>query len=537
MRSTRILTTSQIRKLEADWIKKCGHNWSQVLMEVAGRGAAKIALKMWELDPGEVFILCGRGNNGGDGMVIGRYLTLWGVPVSVWLVSKNDSSEVDMSTEESQTNRTILENLGVDITVSNESPQQAMMDATLIVDALFGTGLDRDLDGTFRTAVDAINRSGKSVISVDMPSGVNSDTGKVMGSAVRADHTVTFGYLKPGLLCHPGASLAGDLSVIDIGLPDADEDDQPIITLITSDYVRGLLPPRPTDSNKGTFGSVLTIAGSLGMSGATLLSSQSALRAGAGLSLLATPKTLVLNLPPGEVIYHAIPETKDFSIGLDAIKEVEKLVERVTAIILGPGLSTKDETVSFVHKFVKDCLSENDKPCIIDADALNAIAKDTSVMPSSAEHIVLTPHPKELSRLLDCSVQEIQEDRINAASKAAEKFGCVVVLKGAHSVVASPDGDLFINPTGNAGMASAGAGDVLSGIIGGLLAQGLKPIDAATVGVYLHGAAGDYAALELGETGMIAGDMMSAIPFAISNIEKGDSSELEQQLTGVIASE
>ncbi|MBS1955478.1 MAG: NAD(P)H-hydrate dehydratase [Cyanobacteria bacterium SZAS-4] len=537
MRSTRILTTSQIRKLEADWIEKCGHNWSQVLMEVAGRGAAKIALKMWELDPGEVFILCGRGNNGGDGMVIGRYLTLWGVPVSVWLVSKDDSTELEMSSQESQTNRTILESLGVEVTVSNESPQQAMMEATLIVDALFGTGLDRDLDGTFRTAVDAINRSGKSVISVDMPSGVNSDTGKVMASAVRADHTVTFGYLKPGLLCHPGASLAGDLSVIDIGLPDADEDDQPIITLITSDYVRGLLPPRPTDSNKGTFGSVLTIAGSLGMSGATLLSSQSALRVGAGLSLLATPKTLVLNLPPGEVIYHAIPETKDYCIGLEAIKEIEKLVERVTAIILGPGLSTKDETVSFVHKFVKDCLSENDKPCIIDADALNAIAKDTSVMPASADHVVITPHPKELSRLLDCSVQEIQEDRIKAASKAAEKFGCVVVLKGAHSVVASPEGDLFINPTGNAGMASAGAGDVLSGIIGGLLAQGLKPLDAATVGVYLHGAAGDYAALELGETGMIAGDMLSAIPFAISNIEKGDSSELEQQLTGVIASE
>ncbi|RTL39252.1 MAG: NAD(P)H-hydrate dehydratase [Candidatus Melainabacteria bacterium] len=537
MRSTRILTTSQIRRLEADWIEQCGSNWSQVLMEVAGRGAAKIALKMWENDPGNVIVICGRGNNGGDGMVIARYLHMWGLPVSVWLVSKDSSPKIEMSTVESKTNRTILENLGVDVTVSNESPLHALSEVTLIVDALFGTGLDRDLEGAFRTAVDAINRSGKSVLAVDMPSGVNSDTGKVMGSAVRADHTVTFGYLKPGLLCHPGANLAGDLSVIDIGLPDADEDEQPIITLITSDYVRGLLPPRPTDSNKGTFGSVLTIAGSLGMSGATLLASQSALRTGAGLSLLATPKTLVLNLPPGEVIYHAIPETTDYSIGTSAIKNVEKLVERVTAIILGPGLSTHDETVSFVHTFVKDCLAENDKPCIIDADALNAIAKDTSVIPASAEHIVLTPHPKELSRLMDCSVQEIQEDRVKAASDAAAKFGCVVVLKGAHSIVASPDGELFVNPTGNAGMATAGAGDVLSGIIGGLLAQGLKPTDAAAVGVYLHGAAGDYAAAEIGETGLIAGDIMSAIPFAISNIEKGDASELEQQLTGIIAAE
>jgi NAD(P)H-hydrate epimerase len=531
MRSTRILTTAQIRKLEADWIKKCGHNWSQVLMEIAGRGTAQTALKMWHNDPGSVFVLCGRGNNGGDGMVVARYLHLWGVPVSVWLVSKDDSAVLDMSTEESNTNRAILESLGVDVVVSNESPENAMSEATLIVDALFGTGLDRDLEGSFRTAVDAINRSGISVISVDVPSGINSDTGKVMASAVRADHTVTFGYLKTGLLCHPGASLAGDLTVIDIGLPDASEDEHPIVTLITSDYVRGLLPPRPTDSNKGTFGSVLTVAGSLGMSGATLLASQSALRVGAGLSLLATPKTLVMNLPPGEVIYHAIAETKDFSIGVDALKEVEKLIERVTSIILGPGLSTKDETIEFVHKFVKELLVEDDKPCIIDADALNAIAKDTSVMPSKAKHIVITPHPKELSRLMDCSVQEIQEDRVKAALTAASKFGCVVVLKGSHSIVAGPDGEVFINPTGNAGMATAGAGDVLSGIIGGLLAQKLSPLDAATAGVYIHGAAGDVAALELGETGLIAGDIMNGIPFAITNIEKGESSDLEHQLS------
>lgn len=530
MRSSRILTTSQTRNLEADWIKKCGNNWSQVLMEVAGRGAAQVALTMWEEDPGDVVVMCGRGNNGGDGMVIARYLHLWGVPVSVFIVSKDDQTDVEMSTEESRVNKTIVSDLGIDIIVSNESPQTALADATIIVDALFGTGLDRDLDGPFRAAVDAINRSGKSVLAVDMPSGVNSDTGKVMGAAVRADHTVTFGYLKTGLLCHPGAALAGDLSVVDIGLPDADENEKPIITLITSDYVRGLLPPRPNDSNKGTFGSVLTIAGSLGMSGATILSSHSALRVGAGLSLLATPKSLVLNLPPGEVIYRAIPETADTSIGLAALKEVEKLTEKATALILGPGLSTHEETVKFVHKFVKECLIEDDKPCIIDADALNAIAQDTSVIPQSAEHIVITPHPKELSRLLDKSVQEIQENRVKAATSAAEKFNCIVVLKGSHSIVASPDGEVFINPTGNAGMATAGTGDVLSGIIGGLLAQGLKPIDAATVGVYIHGAAGDYAAMELGETGLIAGDIMNAIPFALTNLEKGGASDLELQL-------
>lgn len=532
MRSSRIATTTQIRKLEADWIKQCGHSWAQVLMEIAGRGTAQAALKIWQNEPGGVLVLCGRGNNGGDGMVVARYLYLWGVPVRVWLVSKESDNKLKMSTDEANTNKDILENLGVEVVVSNLSPEREISESTLLIDALFGTGLDRDLEGPFRTAVDVMNRSGKSVVAIDIPSGINSDSGKVMGAAVRADHTVTFGYLKPGLLCHPGATLSGELCVIDIGLPDL-EDANPELTLTTSDYVRGLLPPRPTDSNKGTFGSVLTIAGSLGMTGATLLASESALRVGAGLSLLATPKTLVLNLPPCEVIYHAIAETSEYSISKNAIKEVESKLEKVNAVILGPGLSTHDETVAFVHEFVSETLAESQKPCIIDADALNAIAKNTSVIPKNAEHIVLTPHPKELSRLMECSVQDIQADRVKSAQDAAIKFGCIIVLKGSRTVVAAPDGQVFINPTGNPGMATAGAGDVLSGIIGGLLAQGLKPIDAATAGVYIHGAAGDVASNEIGETGVVAGDIMNAIPFAITNIEKGDMSELERQLYAV----
>ena len=528
--SIRIPTTAQLRQLEADWIKQCGPSWGQVLMEIAGRSAAQEALKLWHNDPGLVSIFCGRGNNGGDGMVVARYLHIWGVPVSVCLVDK--SSDAKMSTEEGQVNRKILEKLGVEIVGADHSPATELTECTLVVDALFGTGLDRKVEAPFRAVIDAINCSGKTVLSVDIPSGINSDNGKIMGVAVRADHTVTFGYLKPGLLSNPGAGLSGDLTIVDIGLPELSWEQDPVISLITCDYVRALLPARPSESNKGTYGTVLTIAGSLGMSGATLLASDSALRVGAGLALLATPKSLVIHLPPTEVIYIPIDETKELSISSGAIKDLEPHLEKTSAIVLGPGLSTHDDTVKFVHEFVSKTLPDVKKPCIIDADALNAIAKNTKAFPKQAENIVITPHPKELSRLTEVSVQDIQADRIKAAKEAAEKFGCVVVLKGSHTIVAGPHGDIFINPTGNPGMATAGAGDVLSGIIGGLLAQGLTALDAAVAGVYIHGTAGDLAALECGESGVIASDIMNEVPYAIANIEKGELSDLEHQIIG-----
>jgi NAD(P)H-hydrate epimerase len=354
-----------------------------------------------------------------------------------------------------------------------------------------------------------------------------------MAAAVRADRTVTFGYLKPGLLCHPGASLAGNLTLVDIGLPNLNGG-QPFINLSTSHHVRALLPARPSDSNKGTFGTVLAIAGSLGMSGAPLLATSSSLKTGAGLVLLATPKSLVANLPPGEVIYIPIDETKNLSIGLAALPAISAKMEKCSAVILGPGMSTNEETVQFVHKFLQETIEDADKPCIIDADALNAIAKKPDVFPKAYGHkIVLTPHPKELSRLMDMSVQEIQADRINSAVKAAQQFNCTIVLKGSRTVVAAPDAQVFINPTGNPGMATAGAGDVLSGIIGALLAQGLAPIDAATVGTYIHGLAGDLAAAQLGESGVIAGDIKDAIPYAIQAVEKGEMSEIERQIFGL----
>jgi len=545
----RIPTTSQIRRLEADWIAKCDPNWGQVLMEVAGRGAAEAAFEVWEerneqqsgSSKSSVAIFCGRGNNGGDGFVVARYLHLWGVPVHVWVVgnSKGRGAQADqaMTTVESSTNRDILKKLGVEVrsfaadlssNFFDTSEGKALSSSvTVIVDALLGTGIDRDADAVFMHAIEMINGSDATVISIDLPSGIHSDSGQVMGAAVKAHATVTFGNVKPGLINHPGAEHAGELRVIDIGLPEAAQE-KPIIHLSSVELVKDLLPKRHANSHKGSFGYLLTIAGSLGMSGATMLATDSSLKVGTGLCVLATPSSLVPHLPAKEVIYRPIAETDETTIAPKAFWDLEKDLDKATAVVLGPGLSTNEETVSFVHKFMSKVMDRsNEVPCLIDADGLNCIAENTKVFPEDAKHIVITPHPKELGRLLDESTSEIQKDRIASATRAAADFGCIVVLKGAHTVIADPDGNVFINPTGNPGMSTAGVGDVLSGIIGGLLAQGVEPFDAAVAGVYLHGRAGDLAAHSLGEASVTASSLVECLPDAIRSIEEELPSELE----------
>lgn len=533
----RIPTTAQLRSLESGWIARCGKHWGQVLMEIAGRGAAEVAFKMWEEQPGHIAVFCGRGNNGGDGLVVARYLSLWGAPVKAYIVSNSppqDPEKPCMNTDESNTNWRIASELGIEIAPLQEDFDNAISNSCLIVDALLGTGLDREVQGVYKEAIDAINRSGRPVFAVDLPSGINSDTGGVMGAAVRADRTVTFGYLKPGLLQHPGATLCGDLSCVDIGLPELAEGDT--VHLTTADYVRMMLPSRAENSHKGTFGTVLVIAGSINYFGAAMLASETALRAGAGLSMLAAPKSLVPHLPPGEVIYQLLPETPDITISSTAIKQISEHLEKATAVIVGPGLTQNEDTVKFVYE-VLHLIADAGKPCLVDADGLNAIALAPEKFPQNARDFVLTPHPKELSRLLKNSVAEVQEDRIASARHAASRFGCSVVLKGSRTVIGAADGDVYINPTGNAGMATAGAGDVLSGIIGGLLAQKMDSFDAAVCGVYIHGLAGDAAAEDLGEAGIIAGDISRAVPIAVAGLKAGVSSELESQLCGEIESD
>ena len=558
--NVRVPTTAQIRALEASWIaeanKACGDqpgsNWGQVLMEIAGRGAALAALSLWDDNAGHVTIICGGGNNGGDGLVVARYLTIWGVPTSCFILAKNGKEK--MSTSEAQANLHLLQKSGCQIVFlhggdgpessknqeSDESKAElenltATMDgSTLLIDAIFGTGLTRDVSALAKNVIEAINASYKPVLAIDMPSGINSDSGQIMGVAVRAVKTVTFGYLKPGQLQHPGASHSGDLNLVDIGLPDFpidsnDTDDKYYVT--TCGAVQSVLPNRPTNSNKGTFGNLLTIAGSLGMSGAGVLCAFSALRAGAGLSYVATARSLITSLPAEELVYKGLSETSAQTISKEALKEVPPLMDPISAVVLGPGLSQNPDTVSFVL----DLLDLIHKPCVIDADGLNSLAQNTASLGKPAHNFVMTPHPKELSRLTGKSVPELLANRITECLAAAKLFDCVVVLKGAYSVVASPDGQAYINPTGNSAMSTAGAGDVLSGIIGGLMAQGLKPLDAAVAGTYLHGKAGDIAAATIGATGIVAGDITAAIPQALAAITAGEVSHLEELLSASVA--
>lgn len=565
----RIPTTDQIRALETNWIKDCGNNWGQVLMEIAGRAAAIRTLRIWQDRPGPVTVVCGKGNNGGDGLVVARYLRLWGIPVNVLVLerkqretkktstksksigSDNQSTitlekvEFEFSTPEANTNLKILKNLSIDVEVidslkevnfdevDSESDSYSLdpeadslfQQTSLIVDAIFGTGLDREIEGLHRRVIESINRSGKPVISIDMPSGINSDTGQIMGAAVRADVTVTFGYLKPGLLNFPGNTIKGDLSIVDIGLPELPEA-IPDINLSTVEMIKEMLPMRPIDAHKGTFGQILTIAGSKEMMGAATLAGLSSLKTGAGLSYLALPDSIPLNSMAPELICHSLPSSQTGSLSLKAYDWIKEQLEKVNAIVLGPGLTTSEETVELVCKLV----SEINIPCVIDADGLNALSIKKAGLNESSRLFVLTPHPKELARLMELTTSEIQADRVGACLAAAKKYDCTVLLKGAMTVIANQDSEIFINPTGNPGMATAGAGDVLSGIIGGLLAQRVDPFQAAVTGAYLHGRAGDLLESEIGEAGIIAGDLARVVPLAIKSVQENERSTMESHL-------
>jgi NAD(P)H-hydrate epimerase len=544
---SRIPTTAQLRALEAAWIKACHSDWGMVLMEVAGLHAARHAelfLKGNVVTPGPVVIVCGRGNNGGDGLVVARHLQRQHVPLSIYMIGGGKDAS---ARSESTINKKIIEeSAGLTIHYFDEDSLEALEEAidrcSLIVDALLGTGLDRPVKGAYAEAIAIINSSGKPVLSIDIPSGIDSDRGQIMGDAVAADITVTFGYLKAGLLHYPGAQHAGVIRIVDIGLPSINMpppalDDlsaqlaSPQWWLATHAQVRNWLPYRPPDGHKGTFGKVLAVAGSLGMSGAPMLACRTVLRSGAGYVVLATPRVVVEHLPPEEIVYFPLTGTKSGAIDPSSFEQLEEQLAEAQAVLVGPGLGSEKATVDLVERL----LTQIDKPCIVDADGLNAISKIKGLKLKTAENFVFTPHPKELERLTGTKVAEIQSDRVAAATAACEKFGCNIVLKGAHTVVATPNEGVYIIPTGNSGMATPGAGDVLSGVIAAFLAQGMHPSYAAVAGAYVHGAAGDCAADLLGEDGVIASDIMQFVSHVIAEIRDGQMSgrDIEQEVLGL----
>lgn len=508
----KVATAEQMREFDRRASEEFGVP-SIVLMENAGRSVFEaVRDALGDLADMRVTIVAGRGNNGGDGFVVARHLREAGTRVSVFLLGSPEEVKGD-----ARTNLDMLLESGVAVTSvkSSDDITVALSDGHAVVDAVFGTGLRGEVTGLPADVIRAINAAGKPVVAVDIPSGMDADTGEILGVCVDADCTVTFALPKIGLLTYPGAACVGDLTVADIGIPKCLYEEI-TVELVDDGMVASKLPDRPPDAHKGTFGTAVVIAGSLGLTGAAAMASEAALRAGAGLSTLGCPAGLwnVMAAKLTEVMTRGLPDGGSGAISSDALYEALELVDKGDSVVLGCGLGTHADTIEFVHRLVKLV----HKPMIIDADGLNALAQDAGILEGEHGDLVLTPHPGEMSRLLGTSTQAVQSNRMDVVREAASRFRCVVVLKGARTLIADPSGRVFVNPTGGPGLATGGTGDVLAGTIGGLLAQGLSPLDAAICGAFVHGRAGDIAAGELGAAGTIAGDVLNALPFALKEL-------------------
>ncbi len=500
----RVLTTQQMREVERLASEEHGLPVS-VLMENAGEALAAAALELAS-PTGRVLVLCGRGNNGGDGLVAARKLALEGRAVRVELLG--DPAKLE---GEPARNLTALRACGV--VPGPILAEQAVAPGDVVIDALLGTGLNRAPEGDYAQAIARIARwrgAGAKVVAADVPSGVQSDTGQLLEPCVRADLTVAFGAVKLGQVLEPGASACGELREAEIGIPPRAMDalPPPAVHALEEAGVRERLPARNADAHKGTYGHVLLVAGSWGKTGAAALAGLGALRAGAGLATVACrPEALV------PVMAHA-PElmgcelVAEGGLGLSDLNSLLDAAEGKHAVVFGPGIQRGEDTAKLLRAF----LEELTVPCVLDADGLNALGANLDVLSHAKGPVLLTPHPGEAARLLGRTVEEIQADRPAAArALAAGRKGVVAILKGARTLIAFDDGALWVNPTGNPGMATGGTGDVLAGALGGLLAQGLSPADAAAVGVFAHGLAGDLRAASTGRMGLLASDLLAGL--------------------------
>ena len=509
----KLATAAEMRELDRRTIEEYGIP-GIVLMENAGRAVVSAIAHEWGPVEGKRYVIfCGKGNNGGDGLVIARRLHNMGAKVSVRLFSGDMKGDAGI-------NLNAARNMGIEIApVSRDLSEENTLaaHADVVIDAIFGTGLSSEVGEPHAGVMKMINSTARKVVAVDVPSGINSDDGKVMGVAVHADMTVTFGLPKRGLYLYPGAQAAGTIKTAEIGIPRAAIGNSAIgANLLTAAHVRGLLPKREPDSHKGTYGHLLIIAGSVGKTGAAVLAARAALRSGAGLVTLAVPESLndIFEEKLTEEMTVPLPETDERSLSYAALDGILELLEGKTAVAIGPGISRNAHT----GRLVRELLPKLNIPAVLDADALNILSEDETPLDSMTVPVILTPHPGEAGRLLGVPAVEVQMERPSSAAALAKAHNCTVVLKGARTLVASPDGSFYVNPTGNPGMATAGTGDVLTGVISSFLAQGLKAHDAALIGVYAHGYAGDRAMDVKGYAGLIAGDIIEALPSAIGAI-------------------
>ncbi|CAN5389256.1 NAD(P)H-hydrate dehydratase [soil metagenome] len=510
----RILNTQQMREADRRTIDEIGIP-SVVLMENAGRQAvAAMEAAFDDLDSSHVGVLCGRGNNGGDGFVIARTLIQRGIEVSVFLLGSVAEVRGD-----ARTNLEVLGRIGltvVEITSAQEWELHfsEVSECDLLVDAILGTGFQGTLSGMLETVVADVNGLGVPVVAIDLPTGVSADSHEVDGVAVEASMTVTLAAPKLPLVLPPADTYGGDLVIADIGIPHpiVDDIDGPHIELLTRDDMRAIVPARAAESHKGDFGRVLIVAGSLGKTGAAYLAATGAQRSGAGLVTIATPRSClpILAAMAPEYMTEPLDETASGTVDYAALERVLEMKADVIAV--GPGLGQDPSTAAFVQGLVERA----GVPLVLDADALNAFVEEPDrLMGRDGVDMIITPHPGEMARLANTTIEEVQQARLQHASDFAAAHRVHVVLKGHRTIVAGPDNRTFINLTGNAGMATGGTGDLLTGMIAAWLAQLLDPEAACKLAVYLHGSAGDLAEADEGDASLIAGDIAGRIGDAL----------------------
>ena len=511
-----IFTAAEMRALDARAIRELGIPGAR-LMDAAGSGAAALIAR-WHapIRRKSVVVVCGKGNNGGDGFVVARRLRARGATVRVLLIGRRGDVRGDAADALARW-RGRTEEIATE--ADPDRLAGALAGAAVVVDALLGTGLTGPARGPVAAAIEAIDRAGQAgtpVVALDLPSGVDSDHGALLGATVKATRTVTFAGLKRSLLLYPAAACAGMVEIVDLGVPAEDVRRGVATWRLELADVRLLFPARPAAAHKGRFGRLLVVAGSLGKTGAAALAGRAALRAGVGLCTIATPGSQqpVVAAQAPEYMTEALPETAARSLSRSARDRVLELARDMDAVALGPGLSLAPETQELARSLIR----ELDRPMVVDADALSALAGHLDLLRHAAGPRALTPHPGEMARMIGTGIDDVQADRIEVARAFAREHRVALALKGAGTVIASPDGQVAINPTGNPGMAKGGSGDVLTGIVGALLARDVEAVAALRGGCYLHGLAGDVAARERGEHAMIAGDLIESLPAALREL-------------------
>ncbi len=497
-----------------------------VLMENAGRACAHLlADKLHHCFPGPVLVVAGKGNNGGDGYVVARTLADrgWQVITLVLAAPEDISGDAAVMLK-------VLEQCDQDIVFAADARQlqQAFAAQTpaLIVDAVFGTGLKADVQGLPAEAIELVNQAAAPVVAIDIPSGIDASTGRVCGCVVKADLTVSFDHAKIGHISQPGARYIGNLEVVDIGIPLGKRPAEvtPRAWMIDITAARGLLPVRPAFGHKGHFGHLLVVAGSTGKTGAAALSGDAAVRSGCGLVTVAVPASLhgIMEIKLTEAMTLPLSD-EGGCLCFAAYAQIVRQADSCQALALGPGLGQSDD----LRRLVRELVCSVQQPVIVDADGLNLLAGQLEcLVERRGNPLILTPHPGEMARLTGLSVAEIEADRYRVARDFACRYQVVLLLKGARTLVAAPDGRVHIHITGNSGLSSGGSGDVLTGIIGGLLAQGLGPFAAASLAAWWHGRAAEQIAAHHGPAGMAASDLIRQLPLVRKELEQSQERDL-----------